>query len=194
MISTALALAATLVMAALLVACNGDEPDPPPAPVAPVATPAPAPEPAPEPEPEPAPEPAPTVTQPEPAPEPEPEPEPEATPEPPAEPEAPAPAIELEIGAEELFGEFFADKDAALAKYGGMTARISGMIRENFPMGRGGFLMVVGGDYANGVICILGAEDYEAEKNRQPGEPITITGTIFDYVYDVTVENCQIEA
>ncbi len=182
-IATATALAASLAMALCLAACNGDEPEPPPAPaVAPTAAPAPAPEPTPAP------------TQPPVEPTAAPAPEPEPAPEPVAEPAAPEPTIDLEIGADELFAEFIADKDAALEKYVGQSARINGMIRENFFIGRGGFFMVVGGDYVNGVICNLGAEDYEAEKDRQPGEPITITGTIINYVYDVALQNCQVEA
>ncbi len=180
---TVILLASAIALALLTAACGEEATSiaavPTAAPPAPAATP----EPTPEPEPEPTP-----------APEPTPEPEPEPAPEPEPVPEAAAPEIDLEIGAEELFAAFIADKDAALAEYRGQTARISGMIRENFSVGRGGFMMVVGGDYVNGVICNLGAEDYESQKDRQPGEPITVTGTIIDYVYDVAIENCQVEA
>ena len=184
---TVILLAGAIALALLAAACGEEEAAPAPAP-APTAAPAAAPEPTPEPTPEPAPEPTPS---PEPTPEPEPEPAPEPEPEP---VEEEAPAIDIEIGADELFAAFIADKDAALAEYKGQTARINGMIRENFSAGRGGFMMVVGGDYVNGVICNLGAEDYEPQKDRQPGEPITITGTIIDYVYDVAIENCQVES
>ena len=178
---TVILLLSAIALALLTAACGEEETATAPtaAPPAPTATPEPAPEPTPEPAPEPTPSPEPT-----PAPEPEPAPAEEAAP----------PEIDIEIGADELFAAFIADKDAALAEYTGQTARISGMIRENFSVGRGGFLMVVGGDYVNGVICNLGAEDYESQKDRQPGEPITITGTIIDYVYDVAIENCQVEA
>ena len=93
------------------------------------------------------------------------------------EPDAP-PEVDIEIGAEELLAAFIADKDAALAEYAGQYARIHGVIRESYS---GGSIMVAGGDYANGVICNLDAGDYESQKDRQPGEPITITGTIIDY-------------
>lgn len=176
-------LSSAITLALLAAACGAEEAATAPAaaPPAPTATPEPGPEPTPEPAPEPTPSPEPT---PEPAPEPEPAPVEEAAP----------PEIDIEIGADELFAAFIADKDAALAEYKGQTARVSGMIRENFSTGRGGFIMVVGGDYVNGVICNLGAEDYAPQKDRQPGEPITITGTIIDYVYDVAIENCQVAA
>lgn len=182
---TAVLLSGAIALALLASACGEEEtatsPDPAPPPAAPTA----APEPTPEPTAEPTPSPEPT---PEPEPDPAPPPEPE-----PVEEEA-APEIDIEIGADELFAAFIEDKDAALAEYTGQTARINGMIRENFSVGRGGFIMVVGGDYVNGVICNLGADDYEPQKDRQPGEPITVTGTIIDYVYDVAIEDCQVEA
>ncbi|MDE2702505.1 MAG: hypothetical protein OXH91_05110 [Chloroflexota bacterium] len=184
---TVILLSSAIALALLTAACGEEETATAPsaAPPAPTAAPEPAPEPTPEPAPEPTPSPEPT-----PAPEPEPAPDPEPAP----VEEAAPPEIDIEIGADELFAAFIADKDAALAEYTGQTARISGMIRENFSAGRGGFIMVVGGDYVNGVICNLGAEDYESQKDRQPGESITITGTIIDYVYDVSIENCQVAA
>lgn len=180
-------LAGAIALALLAAACGEEEAA---TATAPAAAP-PAPTAAPDPTPEPTPEPTPS---PEPAPAPAPDPEPAAEPEPAPVEEAATPEIDIEIGADELFAAFIADKDAALAEYTGQTARISGMIRENFSTGRGGFIMVVGGDYVNGVICNLGADDYEPQKDRQPGEPITVTGTIIDYVYDVAIENCQVEA
>ncbi len=144
--------------------------------------------------PEPAATPAPTSlptaeSTPEPTVEPTPEPTLEPTPEPVAEPE-----VDLEIAAGDLFGEFIADEEAAEAKYFGKVARITGMIRENFSIGRGGFLMIVGEGDANGVICTLGQEDYESQKDRQPGEAITVVGMIFDLVYDVAISDCRVEA
>ncbi len=163
----------------VLAACGSAEASPAANP-APVATPAPTSQPTPEPTPAPVAEPTPEPTA---------EPTPEPTPEPVAEPE-----VDLEIAAGDLFGEFIADEEASEAKYFGKVARISGVIRENFSIGRGGFLMIVGEGDANGVICTLGQEDYESQKDRQPGESITVVGLIFDLVYDVAISDCRVEA
>jgi hypothetical protein len=186
---TVILLSGAIALTLLVAGCGEEEAAAPPAPPAAPAAPAPTAEPTPEPTPDPTPSP-------EPAPEPDPEPAPEPAPEPDPEPveEAAAPEIEIEIGAGELFAAFIADKDAALAEYEGQTVRINGMIRENFSAGRGGFIMVAGGDHVNGVICNLGADDYEPQKDRQPGEPITVTGTIIDFLYDVAIRDCQVEA
>ena len=174
-LAAAFMLVAACGLALALAACGSAEASPATNPE-PVATPAPTSQPAVEPTPEPTPEP--TA-----------EPTPEPTPEPVAEPE-----VDLEIAAGDLFGEFIADEEASEAKYFGKVARISGVIRENFSIGRGGFLMIVGEGDANGVICTLGEEDYESQKDRQPGETITVVGLIFDLVYDVAISECRVEA
>ena len=184
-----LLLGLSAALALILVGCGDDSDSGATAAAAQTAAPTAAPStPAPEPEPEPtvAPDPATPTPDPEPTAQPEPTVEAESEPEAMAEPE-------LELLAGELFAEFQEDEDGARAKYIGKTARITGVILEQFFIGRGGFFMIAGEGESNGVICNLGAEAYEAVKDRQVGEQMTITGTIADILYDVAITDCVVE-